>query len=508
MRRVLPLLTLFLALSCASASESPPLNDPPGSGGAGGNASVPPLEPATGIAINEVAIYQGVKVPLYAASKDEILERNAPIIQGRDALLRVFFALKEDWDPHQIKVRLTLQQGSDEPQTMEIQGTPKQTTSDAELNTSANFDIPAAMLDGTLSIKAELLNVEAGQEGDTSGSFWPTEGLHKLEEQSTHGPFRVKVFPIRYDADKSGRVPDLSEEQQKEIRYAFLKTYPISSVQMEIGEEIPWSSAVSANGNGWQKLLQHLNKLRKADPTPDIYYYGLFLPSTSMATFCTQGCVAGLTLLSPSYDDPSLRASIGLGFPGSQALTTMLHEIGHAHQRIHAPCGPFGQLPDQIDPSFPYKDGKIGVWGYDLIDKKLKDPSKFGDTMSYCEPTWISDYTFQALFDRNISLTPSALMIGKPSRWREAWLDVNHELRWGEVVELNRPPSGEELDVVLGTGIHARKVKGYFNGMSHLPGGLLLLPEKTELSEKLDAGHQGRFSTTPSRQLFGRACGA
>ncbi len=47
------------------------------------------------------------------------------------------------------------------------------------------------------------------------------------------------------------------------------------------------------------------------------------------------------------------------------------------------------------DPSFPYPDGSIGVWGYDFSDGGgLVRPSS-PDLISYCsESHWISDYSF------------------------------------------------------------------------------------------------------------------
>ncbi|MCU0653793.1 MAG: hypothetical protein MUF64_00390 [Polyangiaceae bacterium] len=489
MRRASLLLAWFLAVGCASSSES----GGDGEGGGGAPQPLPSFPLATGMAIGEVALYQGVKVSLFSAGGGEVTATNAPILQGRDALLRVFFAPKPDWQPHRIAVRVTLQPAQGPKQELEIQGKPAGVSTDENLESSANFDIPATLLDGTLSMKVELLDVEQGQ-GDTAGSVWPAEGLKALGEQSTNGPFRLKVFPVRYDADGSGRVPDLGEDRQKAIRFAFLKQYPIPAINLEIGEEIVWTSKVSPNGAGWQSLMQKFVSLRSQESSPNVYYYGLFNPANSLGSFCSGSCVAGLTLISPGSDDPSLRVSIGLGFNDEQSITTILHEIGHAHRRTHAPCGPFGQLPDQIDPGFPYKTGRIGVWGYDLIDKTLKDPAKFSDFMGYCEPVWVSDYTFSALFQRVTQLnSQAAFVIGKPTRWRQAWLDVENELRWGEVVERLRPPVGEELPVTLGEGTQAHEVRGFFHGMSHLPGGLLLLPEDVPLTSVVRAGHEGTF---------------
>jgi hypothetical protein len=63
--------------------------------------------------------------------------------------------------------------------------------------------------------------------------------------------------------------------------------------------------------------------------------------------------------------------------------------------RLHAPCG----RPANIDDEYPYDSGRIGVWGWDPLTKELLDPEeRVFDFMSYCQPVWVSDYTFQGLW--------------------------------------------------------------------------------------------------------------
>ena len=56
----------------------------------------------------------------------------------------------------------------------------------------------------------------------------------------------------------------------------------------------------------------------------------------------------------------------------------------------HAPCGP---ARSDLDQSFPYPNGAIGAWGYDFGSGRLI-PATRKDHMSYCRPTWTSDYHF------------------------------------------------------------------------------------------------------------------
>ena len=68
---------------------------------------------------------------------------------------------------------------------------------------------------------------------------------------------------------------------------------------------------------------------------------------------------------------------------------TIAHEFGHNRNLYHAPCGGAGG-PDRY---YPYARGAIGAWGYDFSTGQLVPPGQ-PDFMSYCEPTWTSDYQF------------------------------------------------------------------------------------------------------------------
>ena len=66
------------------------------------------------------------------------------------------------------------------------------------------------------------------------------------------------------------------------------------------------------------------------------------------------------------------------------------HELGHTFSLAHAPCG----NPLAVDPTYPYPDGSIGVWGYDSGTGTLVPPDT-PELMGYCGSEWISDYHFR-----------------------------------------------------------------------------------------------------------------
>ena len=43
---------------------------------------------------------------------------------------------------------------------------------------------------------------------------------------------------------------------------------------------------------------------------------------------------------------------------------------------------------------------EIGAPGWDVLGKEVKSSDEYVDFMSYCNPVWVSDYTWKAIYDR------------------------------------------------------------------------------------------------------------
>ncbi len=133
----------------------------------------------------------------------------------------------------------------------------------------------------------------------------------------------------------------------------------------------------SGSTTAWGQLLQAIAGVRQADGSSR-YYYG----------WAKVNYGSGIA---------------GIGYVGDEAATgrddsddTAAHELGHNFGRNHAPCGGVAGA----DANFPHAGGKIGTWGYNAITKTLLNPATYVDLMSYCNPVWISDYTYRAVQTR------------------------------------------------------------------------------------------------------------
>jgi hypothetical protein len=236
---------------------------------------------------------------------------------------------------------------------------------------------------------------------------------------------------------------------------------------------------------------------RQSSGTPaDQYLYAIFNSSTDFASFCGQGCILGLSPLAGPGDDWG-RVGIGVGYGGDNSVETAAHEVGHAHGRGHAPCGT-GQ---GLDPSFPSSNGSIGTQGYDLITQQLVAAST-KDFMSYCDPTFISEYNFGNLFQRmrtvnNADVATPPLLA--PQVFERVIIDENGHASWGAALTLTRSPAGEPTTVTTQGSGGEVQLTGYYYPYSHLDGGLLLVPQ-----QGLQQAGEVSFSLAGQRQVLSR----
>lgn len=156
------------------------------------------------------------------------------------------------------------------------------------------------------------------------------------------------------------------------------------------------TSQVPSGGDvsSWGALLSELAQLRGADGSSR-HYYG-FVRASSYG-------IAGIGYVG----QPT-----AIGRDDNESVAS--HELGHNFGRNHAPCGGAAGA----DPSYPYPNANLGSWGWN--GQSLINPAQFVDLMSYCGPTWISDYTYvgaqRALErDQDYGPTPPQAMVLEPS---------------------------------------------------------------------------------------------
>ena len=440
---------------------------------------------ATGAKIDRISWYQGVERRLLR--NDGEPGRGIappPPIANRDAMLRVFVS-PEDRDSflaRMLAVVVELRQGEEA-----VVATERQVIwgswREANLGSTAVFPIPADLVTPDLEITVSVREVNpwpASLEApDVDDLLWTSGDLEVVQT----GVIELHLLPYAYTADGSGRVPDMSEAGLAAIRDRVLGAYPVERVELVVEETRDWGNPISSS-SGLSALLSDVAARRaEAEPSPGAYFYGLVDPARDFGTFCGGGCTTGLSSVPETADAAWLRTSVGVGFPEA-GPDTLIHEVGHAHGRSHAPCGG----PAGVDPAYPYASGTIGTWGYDVVTQKLLDPTTFVDMMSYCSPTWVSDYTFAALRQR-VSSVAGLRSAATEAPWQLALVSGDGALEMVQQVWAPVVPGGEPVEVVWEgpDGAEAGVGEGWFGRFDHEPGGLLLVepPRRGQLTGRL-----------------------
>lgn len=463
-----------------AAASNPTGGDPKGADPTNPDAPRAPL--VTGLAIADIAIFQGVKVDLVKAGA-AVRTRNAPVVAGRPALVRVYVKPQSGWTSKKVTAELRLESGSKKFPLVRDSKSISGASTDEDVTSTFNLEIPAEELTPDATFQVALTAPDGVPPKGQSSAQFPSDGSQARLSAESAGKVKVVVVPVQYGADGSGRTPDISAAQIDLYKRTMMSRYPVSGVEVTVHAPWTWSSTISRTGAGFSQVLSAIMRLRSQDGVPaDVYYYGALAPASSFGSFCGGGCVTGLSTVDDSVQVSSLRASVGIGFSGYDSANTMAHEVGHAHGRNHAPCGG----AQGVDPQFPYSDGSIGVWGYDILAKTLLSPSRGHDMMGYCPNEWVSDYTYSGLFERVSAVNA---LVGSAD-WRQnqqsqanvrlAVVDENGALSWTtETFAADALSGGEPRDVTFRSpaGLELGRRTARFYKFDHLPGGIVVVPE-------------------------------
>jgi hypothetical protein len=462
-------------------------SDPNGNGNGSTNTPDPGAPPAAaldGITISKISFFQAVQVDVMKGGT-WVTSRNAPLVANRPAIIRIHVTLDSSWRAQPVTAEVRLASASKKfPVITATASSISKASTDADTSSTINVELPADSLPKDATMVVSLTGKGASNTG-TSPARYPNDGTPKALGLQTSGKVRVVVVPVKYMADGSGRVPDTSTNQLALYKNLMMARYPAADVDVTVRAPWNYTAAIGASGSGFSQVLQAVTNLRKTDGvTGDVYYYGALAPSSSFNSFCGSGCVTGLSTV---VDDPSIsqmRASVGIGYTGYDSANTMAHEVGHAHGRNHAPCGG----AQGVDPDFPYSSGGIGVMGYDIVDKSWISATQGKDMMGYCQPEWVSDYTYSALFDRvsavagmyagSAAPSSSSMTTGSKS-FRMASIDETGAMSWTDEYSSDNDPKGGQdrtVELVDAQGKTVATHTARFYPYDHLPGGVLIMP--------------------------------
>lgn len=362
----MPRLSFAAALAALSACQSPAPADPGcDASGTTPEPTVPPAPtepPPTDTATSEptgarsVEWFQAVQVPLLEdGAVVDVADRNAPVIAGRAAVVRV---TPEAAGP----VTLELGDGG------------------AVARFSADSDGGPVVLE----VPADAIDADTTWALHTSTGDVPASPLGATET----GPIRVHLVPFQVD----GFVPDTSAAVVEGYRAAMLAMYPVTDVELTVGSVEVWDGALDLGEINVQVGILQEDAMWGGRSDWNVYWYGM------VSGVATREEFSGITGTSEDGGDAPTRAffAAGAAFGDQKSEDTFVHEIGHTQGLMHTACD--GEA--NPDPDYPYAGGTIGREGYDRRTGAFLSADDHYDLMSYCFPRWVSDHSFAKLAER------------------------------------------------------------------------------------------------------------
>ena len=306
----------------------------------------------------------------YLVQAVQSLGRPVSVVAEKEALLRVFVTATRPTTETLPPATATFYVDSSETYSVEIDGTSEPIPTEiveGSLDRSLNVTIPDSVIEEGLSVVIEIDPDSTIDAEILAARRIPESGELDLGVKGVPD-FELTAIPFLYTDDPDSSVIETLEEMAEEeedhelLHYAY-DLLPIE--EMSVNDHAP---VEIDSRSGW-KVLSRTAVIRAAEGGSG-YWMGL------------------MTWFSDVWGVAELPGTSSASVPSA---STIAHELGHNLSLWHAPCGGAG-FPD---PSYPYKRGSIGAWGYDHRGDSLIDKNKAKDLMTYCEPKWVSDYHFE-----------------------------------------------------------------------------------------------------------------
>jgi hypothetical protein len=427
---------------------------------------------AQNLTLQQIAVYQSVKIPVMQDGAEvAVASRKANVVQGRDALFRVFVTLGSGWVARDLSARLTLTPAGGQPVQYFSKKTLSASSVDSDMKTTFEVFVPPSAMTSSLTYSVEVVECTT-QSGNPGQARFPTSGDIDLGVKNT-GILKIKVIPIQVGT----LLPDTSPAVLAGFADEMAAMYPINAISITVGDTMTTASPVD-----WTQMLTDLQSKRIKDKPPsDVYYFGLVKPADTFRTYCQSSCTTGIGYVVTSAtgtQSGNSRVAVGIDYNDKTSFDTMAHEVGHNHGREHAPCG----NPASPDPNYPNKTGALTTWGYDYRTQKLYDPSKSTDIMGYCSTQWMSDYTYGAITTR-VAAVNGVAMIYTPadalSRWRVMLVDQQRGPRWAAPItdEIAAEGEPESATIYDATGAVLASITVYRTDIADVPSSMYMVPE-------------------------------
>ena len=241
---------------------------------------------------------------------------------------------------------------------------------ESDLGSTYNFTFGADFLEPGADMYVIVDRHDMTLELDESNNRYPVSGWVDIDARSVP-KMKVTIVPITVQGGASAAI---SQSQAEALYAKTFSVHPIAELDIVVRDNYVFENPTGTSQD-WVDLLYEIADLREAEDTTRQYH-----------ALLAEGLSPGI-------------GGIGfVGYPAALSLQnaeTIAHETGHNLDLPHNPCS--GEASP--DPDFPYENGSIGTWGYDVSSGATFDPGTYKDLMTYCGPEWVSDFSFNNVLD-------------------------------------------------------------------------------------------------------------
>lgn len=350
-------------------------------------------------------VNQGVAVPIYVDGQWVTgPERNAPLVSGRNSIVRAYWRYGADFTPREIEARLELEAPGGSVRTYSDTFMVEDPSVSDALSRTFWWPVPAEEFEAGAEFSVSLWETSeawAGEPDNDDPPRAPVEGMEIVGVEASPTAMEIVIVPLYANWPGCQAQPDLSEGTLALFDNMMFMKNPLQEISITVDAE---PIVLTAEPSNLYDLFGVLGDRREqAAPGPHVYYYGLL-------NACTAGIggAGGMspTIVGPTMEEEVFRMAVGLSldYDPQFSADTLTHEIGHVQGLEHVACD-FADTPNP-GMDFPHEDGSIGVWGFGIRDAVLRNPAESRDYMSYCYAgNWSADWTWFKTYYRAQVLT-------------------------------------------------------------------------------------------------------
>lgn len=348
---------------------------------------------ARGIRLTRVTATQGVQTELVRDGLELPPDEYAvPLISRRKTVLRADWSLHASFVPRELRARLTVYTPEGDTHVDEYTAMVAGPSNDGDFDKTFRWQLPADLVRPGMEYRIQAFEQDPEySEGEVSDPppILPLAGRGKLVVEDNPMILKVELVPVKHVFDGMTCMPTVTDDDVLAMQKWMEQHNAVERAEITVIDPLEYTASIGTAEDGFVPVLTELGIRRAKDkPAANVYWYGLL-----------ESCDAYPPgLLGQAYGIPD-EPTVGLAFQriatgrflgsGLEARDTFVHEVGHSQGRYHIACsgGEAG-----VDNSYPYPNGRIGVWGYGIHDTQLRSPTGYRDYMTYCNDSFVSDF--------------------------------------------------------------------------------------------------------------------